>query len=260
VAGLFEGASAGTLRSLAAAFRNGRLGADASPFSISNAASCPTAVRDRILGFCREGMAPTHLALLLETSAELVETRSAASTVELVWTGPETGPAHSRDTAVVLDQLFGHAERDVLISTFVVQQVATVFAPLAKRMEELPSLTARVFLHVGRGHGDTTAESELLREFGDRLASQWTSVRRPEVYYDPRGLQADGAVRATWHAKCVIVDGERSFVTSANFTEWAQQRNVEAGVLITSRSFAAQLRHQFDSLVAAKLVRRLPGW
>lgn len=46
-------------------------------------------------------------------------------------------------------------------------------------------------------------------------------------------------------------------MTSANFTEWAQDRNVEAGVLVRSRSFNAQLRQQFESLVRAKLVVRL---
>jgi hypothetical protein len=46
-------------------------------------------------------------------------------------------------------------------------------------------------------------------------------------------------------------------VYAPNFTEWAQQRNAEAGVLIRSRSFNAQLRQQFDSLVRAKLVLRL---
>lgn len=46
-------------------------------------------------------------------------------------------------------------------------------------------------------------------------------------------------------------------MTSANFTEWAQDRNVEAGVLVRSRSFNAQLRQEFESLVRAKLVVRL---
>jgi phosphatidylserine/phosphatidylglycerophosphate/cardiolipin synthase-like enzyme len=98
-----------------------------------------------------------------------------------------------------------------------------------------------------------------LREFADQFRRAWPGQRRPNVYYDPRGLSTDSAVRATWHAKCVVVDDELSFVTSANFTEWAQQRNAEAGVLIRSHSFNAQLRQQFESLVQAKLVLRLIG-
>jgi len=57
----------------------------------------------------------------------------------------------------------------------------------------------------------------------------------------------------------VVVDDELAFVTSANFTEWAQERNAEAGVLIRSRHFNAQLRQQFESLLRAGLVQRVPG-
>jgi phosphatidylserine/phosphatidylglycerophosphate/cardiolipin synthase-like enzyme len=47
----------------------------------------------------------------------------------------------------------------------------------------------------------------------------------------------------------VIADDDHAFITSATFTEWAQQRHVEAGVLIRDRHFTGQLRQQFDGLV-----------
>jgi phosphatidylserine/phosphatidylglycerophosphate/cardiolipin synthase-like enzyme len=49
-------------------------------------------------------------------------------------------------------------------------------------------------------------------------------------------------------------------LTSANFTEWAQDRNVGAGVLVRDRHFTAQLRAQFDGLVQGRQVARLPGF
>ena len=49
-------------------------------------------------------------------------------------------------------------------------------------------------------------------------------------------------------------------MTSANFTQWAQERNVEAGVLIRNASFARQLRQQFDSLVQSRAVIEVPGF
>ena len=111
-------------------------------------------------------------------------------------------------------------------------QGSVIFKPLAARMVQVPDLNVRLFLHVGRDWKDTRDDSELLREFGARFAEQWPWPQRPEVYYDPRTFAADSAERATWHAKCVLVDDDLAFVTSANFTEWAQQRNVEAGVLL----------------------------
>jgi phosphatidylserine/phosphatidylglycerophosphate/cardiolipin synthase-like enzyme len=208
-----------------------------------------------------EGMTPAHLALLLDARAEGAEARMAgASACELVWSGPESTGAQSRDTAVVIDDIFSTASRSVLVSSFVVQSGNVVFRALARRMDETPSLHTRMFLHVARKPNDTRDDSELLREFSVSLVSQWPGQRRPEVYYDSRTLSADRDVRASWHAKCVLADDEVAFVTSANFTEWAQERNVEAGVLIRSHHFVTQLRRQFEGLIQSKQVHRLPGF
>lgn len=249
--------SAGTLRRLADVLASGRLSTPLSAFALKRAAPCSNEFAAEVLRLSDEGMSPAHLAMLLNATAEAVEARNAANVTELVWTGPELPGVASRDTSVVVRELWAEAERDVIVSTFVVQNVAAVFLPLAQRMDELPSLRVRIFLHINRSHRDTVLDSELLREFSARLRNEWPGERVPEVYYDPRGLSTDPATRATWHAKCVVVDDELAFVTSANFTEWAQQRNVEAGVLVRSRHFNAQLRHQFDSLVRTKLVVRL---
>jgi phosphatidylserine/phosphatidylglycerophosphate/cardiolipin synthase-like enzyme len=97
----------------------------------------------------------------------------------------------------------------------------------------------------------------LLYECAQGFTASWPGTRLPEVFYDPRGLSTDPEKRASWHAKCVVIDDAVSLVTSANFTEWAQERNVEAGALIRSPHFARQLRGQFDALVQSGLVVRL---
>ncbi len=251
--------SAGTMRRLADVLASGRLTAPLSAFSLKRAAPCSNEFAAQVLRLSDEGMSPAHLAMLLNATAEAVEARNAANGTELVWTGPEVPGVSSRDTSVVVQELWRGAERDVIVSTFVVQNVAAVFLSLAQRMDELPTLRVRIFLHINRSHRDTVLDSELLREFSAHLGSEWPGERMPEVYYDPRGLSTDPAIRATWHAKCVVVDEDAAFVTSANFTEWGQQRNVEAGVLVRNRHFNAQLRQQFDSLVRARLIVRLPG-
>jgi phosphatidylserine/phosphatidylglycerophosphate/cardiolipin synthase-like enzyme len=48
-------------------------------------------------------------------------------------------------------------------------------------------------------------------------------------------------------------------VSSATFTEAAQERNIEAGVLVNDPAFARALRDQFESLAEAGLLVRLPG-
>ncbi len=257
----FEGASAGVLRALADGFRSGRLGPGASKLTLTRVTQVPEPLLQEITRLLAEGMIPAHIALLLEARADAVDAHNGgARPIELVWTGPETSVSYSRDTSVVVRELFESAQRRLLVSTFVVWQGETIFAPLARRMDALPELHVQLFLHVGRDRRDTRHESEILREFAAEFRKEWPGTRRPDVYYDPRALAQEGKDRATWHAKCVLVDDEVSFVTSANFTEWAQMRNVEAGVVVRDRQFTAQLRAQFDGVVQAKQVARLPGF
>lgn len=61
------------------------------------------------------------------------------------------------------------------------------------------------------------------------------------------------------HAKCVVVDGRRSFVTSANFTEAAQERNFELGLPVDDELLARSIESQFETLIQRGLVSRLLG-
>ena len=86
-------------------------------------------------------------------------------------------------------------------------------------------------------------------------------ARRPEVFYDPRALQpwVQGQARASLHAKCLVVDEQQVLLTSANFTEAAQVRNIEAGVLLDNPFVAQSLREQFESLAQSGVLQRVPG-
>ena len=183
----------------------------------------------------------------------------------LVWSDLDV--PGSRDTGIVCNELFRNAERTVLLSTFNLGHRAKegeakgnpVLLPLARRMAETPSLEVRLFVNLRR-HGRTqhapTAEVEEAFAFWFRK-EVWPWERLPEVYFDPRSLDASGDEMACLHAKCVVVDDARAFVTSANLTEAAHGRNIEAGVLLEDAVFATTLRKQFESLIERGYVRRL---
>ena len=65
-----------------------------------------------------------------------------------------------------------------------------------------------------------------------------------------------GEVRAL-HAKCVAVDDEVLFVSSANMTESALERNIELGLLVRGGHAARQVREHVDALVAAGVLIRM---
>lgn len=256
----FDGMSAASLRALVHALKAGQLSTPATRMALRRVApACPEPAIDEILSLSADGMKPLHMAALLSAVADAIEAR-LSSAAELVWTGPETAVAHSRDTSVVLSELFQSAKHSVIVSTFVVHQPQIVFRALADRMAEVPELRVQLFVHVGRDQRDNRHESEILREFATDLRARWPGESRPSLYYDPRSLSSNPADRATWHAKVVVVDDEASLVTSANFTAWAQQRNVEAGVLVRNSAFARQLRQQFEGLVQSKAVLEVPGF
>ena len=78
------------------------------------------------------------------------------------------------------------------------------------------------------------------------------------MFYDPRSLQASETKRSALHAKCVVVDGREALITSANFTEAAQQRNIELGVLVNHPPAAERIEQHFQALIEGRHLERLP--
>ncbi len=81
-----------------------------------------------------------------------------------------------------------------------------------------------------------------------------TSIR---LSPDPRSLAISSHQGASLHAKCVVTDGRWTLLSSANFTEAAQERNIEAGVLLDDPTFAQRVTRQFDLLVEDETLQRL---
>ncbi|RYG32860.1 MAG: phospholipase, partial [Burkholderiales bacterium] len=65
------------------------------------------------------------------------------------------------------------------------------------------------------------------------------------------------ACTTSLHAKCLVVDGARALVTSANFTRSGQARNIELGVVVHDADFATQVLTQWMRLAGLALVARL---
>jgi phosphatidylserine/phosphatidylglycerophosphate/cardiolipin synthase-like enzyme len=144
------------------------------------------------------------------------------------------------------------------------EKARALFEGLAIRMDVNPALRVRMFLNVQRPHGNEEPETVLLRRFMDTFRRDiWVGNRLPEVFYNPRSLQglrskslAIGTeTKACLHAKCVVVDEERVLITSANFTEAAHERNIEAGVLLADPTAAKAICSQLESLITRSKLR-----
>jgi phosphatidylserine/phosphatidylglycerophosphate/cardiolipin synthase-like enzyme len=116
-----------------------------------------------------------------------------------------------------------------------------------------------MYLDVKRPPGNTSSDSEIVRRFSEHFVEHdWPGPRLPSVYYDPRSLTFDHASRASLHAKCVVVDSETAFVSSANFTEAAHHKNIEVGVVVRSAAFAQLLSQRFEVLAQHGVLKPIP--
>lgn len=254
------------MKGLAAALEGGRV---APPFLRSQLSRhVPDDLVEGVLGEFQElsesGMAPAHIAHLLRLVAEERAAAQALSDrVELVWSGTEVLAGNSRDTAVVVQELFREARQSVLIASYALDtgsKAEALFGPLAARMDAEPGLRVRLFVNVKRTYRDETAAAILLRKFADTFRTKiWPGERLPEVFHDPRSLAPSGKQQACLHAKCIVIDTDRALITSANFTEAAHERNIEAGTVITDNHLARALKAQFETLVDHGALERVPG-
>lgn len=231
--------------------------------------SCPAIMLRSVLGL-REG-ADEIADALRELEGMGISGKAAAAwlrTVEkaalrtpkpdLVWSGPEVPGVHARNTRSVIEELLSTAERSVWASTYAFFEGPKAFEVLARRMGERHGLQVTLLLNIQRRKGDTTAADQLVRKFTERFwGTDWPGALRPRVFYDPRALDPEGPA-GVLHAKALVVDEEAVFVTSANLTEAALDRNIELGLLTRDRALALSVLSHFRGLIEGSLLRPLP--
>jgi phosphatidylserine/phosphatidylglycerophosphate/cardiolipin synthase-like enzyme len=177
---------------------------------------------------------------------------------DLVWSGPEVPGLYARDTRRVYEELLGSADRSVWVSTYAFFDGPRAFETLSRRMDDQPHLRVTLLLNIQRRRGDATAAPALVQRFAAHFwETDWPGSSRPQVYYDPRSLEPAGP-GGVLHAKAVISDDETVFITSANLTEAAFDRNFELGLLVRDRALARSVSSYFRGLIDRKLLLLLP--
>lgn len=260
---MFSPLSSDTLRLLARELRSGRL---VPPYRAQALQRWLDADRSQLAAaglneLQGQAFLPAQLAILLDSLArerDLTEF-NIERYVQMVTTGPDDPIGERRDTSAVVQSMFASATESVYIAGFAIYQGREVFQVLADRMEQLPDLRVQMFVNIGRPQNDTSHSSEIVRRFSRRFQTQeWPDGKRmPALYYDSRALATNARSRSSLHAKCVVVDHRHLFVTSANFTEAAQERNIEVGLSLHAASLALNLESFLDNLVASQKVTKL---
>ena len=243
--------SSNALRTLAGLLRDGPLSKGVSQTVLSqslanNAASVNACLENMI----KQGMLPKHIALVIDAIVDARERSSNPQLLfDLVLSGPEIPGIPTADTYATFQNLVESAQTEIVMVGYAVHNGKRLFRRLAERMDESPSLQVILCLDIARKQTDTSLVSEIVRRFAFDFANKhWPGKRKPEIFYDSRALAQLWEERASLHAKCVIVDRCSALVTSANFTEAAQHKNIEAGVLIRHEPFVTRLSNYFEAM------------
>jgi len=187
-----------------------------------------------------------ELSIMLRASSATAALAAGASSVELVWTGPATGMVPFRHTAQVLTGLIEEARERLFMVSFVAYHVVSVVDALRRAIERGIKVSVLLEQSIERGGSVTVDSIAMLKQKLDQAQLyEWDKMTSDRLQY------------ASVHAKCAVADGNVAFVTSANLSDAAMERNMELGVLLRGGKVPQLLEEHLAALVTTKQLRLL---
>ena len=177
------------------------------------------------------------LAAMLEVALAAKRSRQTA---ELVWTGPATPVVPVRGTEQVLCDLIKCAQRRLTIMSFGIFHVPR----LVESLEQALSSNVETRIILGDRESDLAIDHQR-HQLGKLVATKAALLRWPL----DRRLRDDEGHVGLMHAKAAVADSGNAFLSSANLTEAALERNMQLGVLIRGGSLPAAIDRLIDALV-----------
>lgn len=182
--------------------------------------------------------------MLLAASHVFTKVASQQS-IELVWTGPTTPLVSARRTEQALLQVINAAEHTLFISSFVAYDVSTIVKALNAAGDR--GVTINMLLELSLDHGGAISF--------DAIGKMRVLVPVAKLYAwrEKVGPFINGSV----HAKVAVADGHVCFITSANLTGHAMEKNMEAGVLISGGKLPKLLEDHLRALIDTNVITRM---
>jgi phosphatidylserine/phosphatidylglycerophosphate/cardiolipin synthase-like enzyme len=177
------------------------------------------------------------VSLALHAASAGYRTAKAESQLEVVWSGPE-GEVDVRLTYAVLIEVIRSAQRRLTLVSFAAHRVKEVTEALKTAVGA--GVEVRVVLDGG---------TEAVRAFN---ASDGIAL----YTWPPTLLSEHDPQHASLHVKAAIADDQIAFVTSANLTGYALDRNMELGLLVREGEVPRLLAAHFEGLISRGVLVR----
>jgi phosphatidylserine/phosphatidylglycerophosphate/cardiolipin synthase-like enzyme len=188
---------------------------------------------------------PEAVAVSLVTAAKCEQDHRNEEIVEIVWTGPEPADTRFRHTEQAILEVVNTAANRLTIVSYAVYRIPRIRDALiaaASRGVIIKLIVETPNRIEGQG------EYDCLLALGNNVASACS------VYYWPQENRAkdDNGKIGILHVKCAVADGQRMFLSSANFTEYAFTINMELGLLVTGGKLPKQVERHFERLISTR--------
>lgn len=185
-----------------------------------------------------------ELAAMLRAASYVYDKTISEQLVDLVWTGPSSELVPTRKTEQVLLQVVKSAQERLFVTSFVAYKVSSIMSAL----EDATDRGVAVSILLERSEIDGGSVSI------DGIAAMKKSLPNARVFaWDKRSDKfAGGKV----HAKVAVADDKTCFISSANLTGHAMEKNMEAGVLIEGGTTPKKLHRHLEALITTKQLTR----
>jgi cardiolipin synthase A/B len=183
-----------------------------------------------------------ELALMLLAAGHVFTKVASQQSTELVWTGPTTPFVSARRTEQALLQVINAAEQTLFITSFVAYDVSAIIKALNAASDR--GVVISILLELSQDHGGSISF--------DAIGKMRTLVPASKLY--AWRDKADPFTGGRVHAKVAVADGTMCFITSANLTGHAMEKNMEAGILISGGNVPSLLDEHLHSLVSINIV------
>lgn len=222
-----------------------RAAASTAAGSLSGVVATPAAAGlvDQLIDAWRTtNVSAEELASMLLAAGHVFTKAANHQSTELVWTGPTTPFVSARRTEQSLLQVINAAEHTLFITSFVAYDVSTIVKALNAAAAR--GVAISMLLELSQDHGGSISFDAIGK------MSALVPAARLYAWREKADPFSDGRV----HAKVAVADGRVCFITSANLTGHAMEKNMEAGVLISGGVIPKLLADHLQSLVVTKVI------
>lgn len=182
-----------------------------------------------------------ELELVLQT-VKFLEFKEKVPKMQLVWSGPLPEGIPIRSTEQVIIELIENASESLFISSFAVYKAKNVLEKIKEALDRGINVSI-LFETPDSSHFKIKVDP--LKILPDQI------LEKANIYIWPfnKRIKNEKDDVGSLHAKFVIQDDSRLFISSANLTESAFERNIELGVLIYDKAVIRKLKDHLKNLI-----------